>query len=95
MLLTPNQLVMLADCLDLGYDCCADNHVDHGGVNSDADLTVLAALEDLLRWTARRGMMAELTLAGCGPASLAGGGHDFAGAIEYLTPVDPEPLSPA
>lgn len=96
MLLTPNQLVMLADCLDAGFEACEVNHVEEGGTYSDTDLAKLIGFEAILRELARRGQVAEVKLALKGPASLADGGHDFitAAAIEYLTPVNDEDLPP-
>lgn len=96
MLLTPNQLVMLADCLDAGFEACELGHVENGGTYSDTDLAKLTGLEAILRDLARQGQVAEVKLALKGPASLADGGHDFiaAAAIEYLTPVNDEELPP-
>ncbi|MGE8141741.1 hypothetical protein ACQKOE_07185 [Novosphingobium sp. NPDC080210] len=95
MLLTPNQLVMLADCLDAGFEACEINHVENGGTNTEADILQLTRLEDALRTLARRGVAAELKLAEKGPASLLDGGILHAEPeIEWLSPVNDEDLPP-
>lgn len=96
MLLTPNQLIMLADCIDLGREGCLANHVENGGTNTEADLARLDVLEEICRSMARRGVTAEVVIKDKGPASLAEGGHVFqeAPTIEWLTPVNDEDSIP-